>query len=60
MNELDIAIESWNAHRTGCRHAILSGDAHRASCDTAQRIWNEIVRAARSQITEAVREIHKR
>lgn len=46
MTELDKAIANWESHRTGCRHAVGSAGTHRALCDTAQRIWNDIIRAA--------------
>lgn len=46
MNDLDIAIASWETHRTGCRHAVGSAETHRALCDTAARIWQEIIRTA--------------
>ena len=49
MDELDLAIESWNTHRTGCRHAITSADTHRATCETAARLWAAIIRAAKAK-----------
>lgn len=46
MTQLDVEIHAWNAHATGCRHAVGSADTHRALCDSAQRIWNRIITEA--------------
>lgn len=54
MNALDIAIASWNAHATGCRHAVGSADGHRATCDTARRLWIDLIREAQVQGAKTV------